>query len=134
MPTPPKNKKKKPDHGVRTKAGQLLSQFVKRIALEETEFIKDPDGGKDRMVTKAEALVRLIWRRALGYEEVKVDDKGGSTTVQHLPDRVYVGMLFDRMEGRAPLMNPDKKGGRTIADRVSEQGTKRLNKMAEDNK
>ena len=41
-----------------------------------------------------------------------------------------MSMIFDRMEGRAPLMNPEKGNKRTIADRVSEQGKKRLNKLA----
>lgn len=122
-------KKKKPDHGVRTKAGQLLSQFIKQIALEETEFIKD-DNGNDRMATKAEALARMVWQRALGFTEQQIVN-GESVDIKHSPDRVYVGMLWDRMEGRAPLMNPDKKSGRTIADKVSEQGKKRINKIAE---
>jgi len=121
-------KKKKSDHGVRTKAGQLLSQFIKEIALEKTELVKDADG-EDQMVTKAEALARMIWQRGLGFTEQKVIN-GELTDVEHQPDRVYVGMLWDRMEGRAPLMNPDKKGGRTIADKVSEQGKKRINAVS----
>ena len=121
-------KKKKPNHGKLTKAGQLLSRFVRDIALEKTELIKDADG-EDQMVTKAEALARMIWQRGLGFTEQKIIN-GALTDIEHLPDRVYVGMLWDRMEGRAPLMNPDKKDRRTIADKVSEQGKKRLNKIA----
>lgn len=122
-------KKKKPDHGIRTKAGQLLSQFVRSIALEQTELIKVTDG-EDRMASKAEALARLMWQRALGYVEQRVE-KGALVSTVHPPDKMLMGMIFDRMEGRAPLMNPDKKDRRTIADRVSEQGKKRSNKIAE---
>ena len=124
------NKKKKPDHGKRTKAGQLLSQFIRKIALEETELIK---GGsdKDRMATKAEALARMVWQRALGFTEQKVVS-GELVDIEHSHDRVYVGMLWDRMEGRAPLMNPEKGNKRTIVDKVSEQGIRRLNQIAEE--
>lgn len=122
-------KKKKPDHGIRTKAGQLLSQFVRSIALEQTELIKDADG-EDRMASKAEALARLMWQQALGYTKHKIINNI-LTDIEHPPDKMLMGMIFDRMEGRAPLMNPDKKDRRTIADKVSEQGKKRINKIAE---
>lgn len=121
--------KKKSNHGKLTKAGQLLSQFIRTIALEETELIKGVDG-EDKMVSKAEALARLTWKKALGYTEQKKID-GVLTDIVHQPDRIYAGMLWDRMEGRAPLMNPEKKDRRSIADRVSEQGKKRSNKIAE---
>jgi len=110
------------------KAGQLLSQFIRSIALEETELIKGADG-EDQMASKAEALARLMWQRALGYVEQRIE-KGGLVDITHPPDKVLMSMIFDRMEGRAPLMNPEKGNKRTIADRVSEQGKKRLNKLA----
>ena len=119
----------KTERGKLKKAGMLLSQFIRSIALEKTELIKDANG-EDQMVSKAEAFARLTWKKALGYTEQKVID-GVLTDVTHQPDRVYAGMLWDRMEGRAPLMNPDKKDRRSIADRVSEQGKKRSNKIAE---
>jgi len=122
-------KKKKPNHGKLTRAGQLLSQFVRDISLEKTELIKDANG-EDRMASKAEALARMIWQRGLGFTEQKVID-GVLTDIEHAPDRVYVGMLWDRMEGRAPLMNPEKGNKRTIADRITEQGKKRINKLSD---
>lgn len=118
----------KTKRGKLTKAGQLLSQFIREIALEKTELVKVD--GEDQMVSKAEAFARLTWKKALGYTEQKVID-GVLTDIVHPPDRVYAGMLWDRMEGRAPLMNPEKKDRRSIADKVSEQGKKRSNKIAE---
>lgn len=120
----------KTDQGKIQKAGMLLSQFVREIALEKTQLEKNIDG-EDKMVSKAEALARLIWKRALGYIEIRINDDGTKTEIIHLPDRVYVAMIFDRMEGRAPLMNPEKGDKRSIADKVSEQGKKRSNKIAE---
>ena len=57
------------EHGRRTKAGRLLSAFIRQIAEEQTEMVKDPETGEDRMASKAEALARLIWKKALGYTE-----------------------------------------------------------------
>ena len=118
----------KTDQGKIQKAGMLLSQFIRSIALEKTELVKVD--GEDQMASKAEALARLVWKKALGYTEQKVI-KGDLTDVNYPPDRTMIALLWDRMEGRAPLMNPDKKDRRSIADRVSEQGKKRSNKIAE---
>ena len=119
----------KTDQGKIQKAGMLLSQFIRSIALEPTELIKNAKGD-DQMATKAEALARLVWKKALGYTEQKAEE-GGLVDYYHAPDKTMIGLLWDRMEGRAPLMNPDKKDRRSIADRVSEQGKKRSNKIAE---
>ncbi len=129
---PAKKKEKKPTNirGKQTKAGMLLSRFVKEVALEETELIKGEDNN-DVMVTKAEALVRLIWKKALGWEETKVDDKGITKKLVHAPDKWAADRLFDRLEGKAAPMGADKKDKKSIADRVTEQGTKRLNRIAD---
>lgn len=124
-------------HGVKTKAGMLLSGFIKEIAKEKTEFIKD-DYNEDRMATKAEALARLIWKKALGFTDtvVKTDKNGVRKTVDvcHEPDRVMIGLLFDRMEGRAPLLVGDRDGKIMIADRVSNEGKNRINSVIEGRK
>lgn len=117
----------KTEHGKLTRAGQLLSQFIRDIALEKTALVKID--GEDQIVSKAEALARLVWKKALGYTE-QIKEDGVLVDHIHVPDRTMIALLWDRMEGRAPLMNPDKKGGRTIADKISEQGKKRINKLA----
>lgn len=123
-----KKKSPKTDQGKIQKAGMLLSQFIRSIALEKTELVKVD--GEDQMATKAEALARLVWKKALGYIEQRVD-KDGLIDVYHPSDKTMIGLLWDRMEGRAPLMNPEKGNKRSIADKVSEQGKKRSNKIAE---
>ena len=111
-------------HGLQIKAGQLLSQFLRKIAQEETELVTTD--GEDKMATKAEAMARLMWRMALGYTEEKMQTNGIKEII-HPPDRAMIGLLFDRIEGRAPLMTETGKK-RTIADKVSEQGKKRIAK------
>ena len=74
IPSPPKA----PTIGDKQRAGRLLSEHLRKIAQEETEFVIHPDG--DRMVSKAEALARLMFKLALGYEEIKDGGKVELTT------------------------------------------------------
>lgn len=120
------------EHGLKTRAGKLLSSYIRQIAEEVTEMVKDPKTGDDRMATKAEALARLIWKKALGWTEVStVNDKLVETTYH--PDKVLMGLLFDRIEGRAPLTIGEGDEKITVAERVSEQGKKRINEILDDN-
>ncbi len=121
------NESKKPDKAHRTKAGQLLSKWLRQISEEKTEFTKGEDSnGEDRMVTKAEAIARLIWKKALGYTTEEKNDDGTTTKTHYAPDRTMMGMIFDRIEGRAPVSTDMGKKKRSVADKVSEQGAKRI--------
>lgn len=125
------------NHGKKVAAGKLLSKFIREIAEEihDNPLVK-AIGEEAVMVTKAEALARYMWKAALGYsEDVDVLDKAGKKTgirpEFHRPDKTFIGMIWDRMEGRASMM--DAKGGSDkakLSDRVSEQGKKRLGQIA----
>ena len=121
----------KKEQGVRTRAGKLLSAFVRQIAEEKTEMVVDPDSGEDRMATKAEALARLIWRKALGWTEQRIEN-GVPIDYYHHPDKSLMGLLFDRIEGKAPLTIGEGDEKITVAERVSEQGVKRINEISND--
>ena len=123
-----KKKSPKTEAGKIQKTGMLLSQFIRNIALEKTALVTVD--GEDQIVSKAEALARLVWKKALGYTE-QIIEKGNLVSVKRPADKAMIALLWDRMEGRAPLMSLDKKSGRTIADKVSEQGKKRSNKIAD---
>ena len=118
------------ERGLRTRAGKLLSSFIRQIAEEKTELLKDPSGD-DKMITKAEGLARLIWKKALGYKETQVI-KGELTDIYHHPDKYLMGLLFDRIEGKAPLMIGEGDDKITATERVSEQGKKRINEVLND--
>jgi hypothetical protein len=110
----------------RNKAGKLLSRFIRQIAEEETEFVKDDDG-VDRMASKAEALARQIWRQALGYTEYVVSDPTlPPVEVIHKPDQKMLALLYDRMEGRAATATEDETLRPSTAQKISEQGKKRV--------
>jgi len=112
----------------KTKANRILTEFLKKIAEEETEMVCVC--GEDKLVTKAEALTRLIWKMALGYSEEKVTVEG-IKTIEQRPDRGMMGVIFDRIEGRAVPVVEIGKEQRGIADKVTEQGKDRISKAGE---
>jgi len=131
------NDTEKNEHGKKVAAGKLLSKFIREIAEEihDNPLVK-AIGEEAVMVTKAEALARYMWKAALGYSEDMdmLDKQGKKIGIRpefHRPDKTFIGMIWDRMEGRAAMI--DAKGGSdkaSLADRVSEQGKKRLSQIA----
>ena len=115
-------------HGKRTKAGQLLSGFIRDIMEEVTEFGENDDGSL-RMITKAEALARNICKRALGYTETIKDAEGKDVEIVHPPDKTNVSIVFDRMEGRVPQSLTEGEEKMTAAEKVTEQGVGRINSV-----
>jgi len=126
----------KSEHGKKVAAGKLLSKFIREIA---SEMHDDPlvkaKGEDPAFVTKAETLARYMWKAALGFaEEMDIYKNGVKTGVRmevRHPDKTFIGMIWDRMEGRASMM--DAKGGSDKAklhDKVSGLGAKRVNQIA----
>ncbi|KKN53873.1 hypothetical protein LCGC14_0598320 [marine sediment metagenome] len=126
----------KNNHGKKVVAGKLLSKFIREIASEEYDDpIIKARGEEAVMVTKAEAIARHIWNVALGYvEEIDIYKDGVKVGVKletHRPDKWAIGIIWDRMEGR--VGQADAKSGNnkaSLADKVSEQGKKRLSQIA----
>ena len=125
-------------HGLKTVAGQMISKSLRAIGLEKTETTGelDPGDGKTLMINKAEALARVIWKLALGWdEEVKITNaKTGQVKIvikHHAPDAKFVDIVYDRIEGRVA---PDKESGfkkQPLSEKVGEQAKQRLNAMVE---
>lgn len=107
-------------HGKQTKSGQLLSHYLRQISGEVTEMVDRPDEG-EVLVSKAEALARMMWCDALGSKKIV---KGVETIV--VPVRAAQNTIFDRIEGRVPNSQVEGSEKLTAADKVSEQGTKRI--------
>jgi len=126
----------KSEHGKKIVAGKLLSKFIREILTETHDDPLVKARGEDAvMVTKAEAIARHVVKSALGYwEEEDVFTKGvktGVKNVYHKPDKSLIHLVWDRMEGR--VGQADTKGDSdkaSLAERVSEQGKKRLGQIA----
>ena len=135
-PKPPPKPEKKlipaapkaPTIGDKARAGRLLSDYLRRIAQEQTEFVEGPDG--DIMVSKAEALARLMFKLALGWTEDDV--KTGKKKV-HNPSAGMIALIWDRIEGRSVPLTGDDKQKRTLPNKVSDENLKRMNKLATGN-
>lgn len=113
--------------GVRKNATNILTEHLKRLGSENVSI-------EDNSATRFEALAKLVWDKALGYrEEIKLSNGEIETTI-HKPDRGFIGMIFDRTEGRvASVAADDSKGKASLADRIGEQSKVRLNRMAKKN-
>jgi hypothetical protein len=127
----------KSEHGKKVAAGKLLSKFIREIAEEvHDDPVVRAKGEEAVDLTKAEVLARYMWKAALGYsEDVDVLDKQGKKTgirpEYHRPDKTFIGMIWDRMEGRAAMIDVKSGSDKTsLADKVSEQGKKRLSQIA----
>ena len=131
------SEKQKSTRKAKAEAKKLLTGFINQIALEDSDVTKvtGEEIGDIEFISKAEALARYIWKAAQGYKEiiVSVDKKSGERTEHekiNAPDKAYVIMLYDRMEGKATnteAVADDSKP--TVGDRVSEQAKNRLNKL-----
>jgi len=103
-----------------------VTKFLRELAAE-AHTISVEDGA---VITKGEALARLLWDKALGYVEKKMDDEGNETEIPHEPASWAIQLVYDRMEGRVPQSITEEAGGMTAAERVSEMSKRRLNDRA----
>jgi len=102
-----------------------LTELLQKIGQETHTLTND---GEPR--TKDEALIRLLWDTALGYEEVTIDDKGKQKLVKHRPQKWALELIYSRREGGIAGATPDEGGRRTAAEEVRELSKSRLNKLA----
>ncbi len=109
--------------GKKQRAGQLISEYLRAVGTEKTELVDiavGPDKVKRKIVSKAEALARDMFQKALGID---VDDK---------LKLEYRKVILDRIDGRPGDSQDDPKGNRgSVPDRISEMNKERLNKLAE---
>lgn len=103
--------------------GTILSKYLRLLALD-IETIDD-DGDP---VTKAEALAALVWRHALGFEEADPDNPAKVT--RHRPATWAVDLLYNRIEGKVPLLPPEDSNG-PLPDRISELSKATINAMSD---
>ena len=113
--------------GKKQRAGRALSEMLRAIGTELSEVVLDdgPTPGPPRIISKAEALARHIWKRALRHK----DDEGN--TIE--PDLDYVKIALDRIDGRPGTGDKkDERKGETLPDKISRMNAERLNALADD--
>lgn len=101
-----------------------LTRHLRLMAAEADTLL---DNGE--VVTKAEALARVLWGKALGFKKVE-QRAGAMVEVEHMPEAWAIQMVWERLEGKVPNAMADDGGKMSATDRVSELNKSRINKMA----
>ena len=114
--------------GNKQRAGKALSELIRSVGTELTEVVQDTSAGvpgPPRIISKAEALARQCWERALPST-----DEDGTVTPGSID---YVKIVLDRSDGK-PGSNDGKAddGKESVPDRISRLNKDRLNTMAGD--
>lgn len=102
-----------------------VTRYLRELATE-AETISD-DG---TMLTKAEVLARLLWRKALGWTEQR-RTKDDVVEIIHQPESWAINLVYDRLEGRVPQQLTDESEIPTVAERVGDLAKARMNKLAQ---
>jgi hypothetical protein len=117
--------------GQKQRSGKLLSEYLRAVAQEIDQVIVEdvPPGcapAMPRLVSKAEALARWLWKRSLPSK----DDEGNYMP----PDLDIVKIVLDRCEGKPGIQGNDdsERAKESVPDKVSRMNAERLNQMAED--
>lgn len=101
-----------------------LNNLIRKLGMEQVSV--DNDGNP---ITRFNQLANLIWERALGYKEADIKK---NVEIKHNPDKAFIRMIYDRMEGRIPTVQPDKDTKKVeLADKISNQTKSRINALIE---
>jgi hypothetical protein len=124
------------EHALKTAAGRALTRHLVHVGQEMTESCGFDEHGSSRPITKLEALARLMWKLAFGYEEEirKIDSKTGRPTLLKRvvpPDKAMIALIYDRMEGRVTNQEEEGRKKPPLSSRVREQTRRRINKLTE---
>jgi len=88
------------------------------------------DWGESGAVSKAEALAALLWKKALGWDEKRMDDKGREESVAHKPEAWAIALVWERIEGRVPQATIETSERMRAAEKVRNLSSTRLNTLA----
>lgn len=110
-------KKQIPELGDIARSGALVAGYLRAIGAEKDVIVSIGDDNKPKLVSKAEALARDIWTKALG---VGVDE---NLCLK------YRELLLNRAEGRPGFAGESNPQPQQIPDKISETNKNWLNKM-----
>jgi|GEM_PF-3570170 len=129
---PEKENKDLMELGKKSRAGRVLSEYLRGIASEQTETVVDPVTCKPVIVSKGEYLARKLWDKALGRFMREDPETGKVEIVEGDINLDCVKILLERVEGKAGVNSDAADVTKpTAADKVSEINKRRLNVMAE---
>ena len=103
-----------------------LTKHLRQLASEAQDWTEE-----DGVITKGEALARLLWRKALGYTEQTTDDEGNVKEVYHKPEAWAIQLVYERMEGKTPQAIEEDTTRRKAKDEVRDLAKSRVNDLAD---
>ena len=101
-----------------------LTESLRELSAEAHDLAED--GG---MLTKGEALARLLWKKALGWNEPSEDDEGQRSMIFHEPASWAIQLVYDRLEGKSPQAPSEETERITAAEKVRELAVARINAL-----
>jgi hypothetical protein len=103
-------------------SGKELTRHLRLLAMEAEGL--SPAGD---METKAQALARLLWKKALGYSDVRKNPQGEAVEVSCPPEAWAIQLVYERLEGKVAQTAPDEAGKISAAERVTDLARSRIN-------
>lgn len=104
-------------------SGKELTKFLRQLAMEAEGF--SPSGD---VMTKAEKLAQILWKKALGSKEM-VSTEAGMREVTNAPEAWAIQMIYERLEGKVGPTAVEEGGKVTAAEKVSELARDRINSV-----
>lgn len=105
-------------------SGKELTKHLRVLAMEAEG--SSPGGDPE---TKAETLARLLWKKALGYSEVRTNIEGKAIEVSCPPEAWAIQLIYERLEGKVANSTPDEAGKITAAEKVTDLARTRINSI-----
>ena len=122
------------EHGLKVRAGQALTRHLIQVGQEKTESNGFDDKGSSRQITKIEALARLMWKLAFGYEEeIRSLNKDGKATMTKkivAPDKALIALIYDRLEGKVSSGDDEGAKKQPGSNKVQDQVQRRMTQMS----
>ena len=123
---PPERKKSAKKKRAPAYNSQQLTRHLREIAAE-CQTIDD----EGNLITNGEALASMLWKKALGYHEAKTLADGTEKSVFVPPASWAIQLIYERMEGKAPIAIPDDSKHQSAAAKVDELVRSRINSMSD---
>lgn len=105
--------------------GKELTRHLRDLAAEAATARDNGD-----VVSNAQALAELIWKKALGYTDMQKNRDGELIETYHTPESWAIQLLYERIEGKAGPTTTEEAGKISAADKVGELSRNRINAMA----
>ena len=104
-----------------------LTGHLKTLLAEAHDMTVEGD-----LITKGEAIARLLIQKALGWEEKTKDDEGKELVVLHKPEAWAIQLVYDRVEGKTPQAVTEDDVRIKAAERVRELAKQRMNSLVDE--